>query len=148
MPHRTTDPHAPTVDSVNPREPIRNPGLHSAMTNPSYQCSDFRSCRSSMTASATTTSLRFPPTSGAGPRAGIAPGTPRINWARLPSVGGQGVRFAHAGCLEYDRRRHARPPDHGEMRLRHRQPGAVRGHLDLRAVRQALEHRADPLGAV
>src|SRR5712692_10077508 len=109
MPHRTTDPHAPTVDSVNPSEPIRNPGLHSAMTNPSYQWSDFRSCRSSMTASATATSLRYL-RDRHGSRAGIAPDTARNQLGRLPSAGGRGVRFAHAGCLEYDRRAMRGPP--------------------------------------
>src|SRR5229473_2119883 len=109
MPQSTREPSAPTEARVNPSDPMRNPGLHSAMTNPSYQWSDFRSCRSSITASATATSLRYL-RDRHGSRAGIAPDTARNQLGRLPSAGGRGVRFAHAGCLEYDRRAMRGPP--------------------------------------
>src|SRR5436305_13990262 len=55
MPHRVIAPHPPSAPTEKPSDPIRNPGLQSAITNPSYQRSDFSSCRSSIAASATAT---------------------------------------------------------------------------------------------
>src|SRR5437763_439360 len=48
----TTAPQVPSTPIEKPREAIRNPGLHRAMTNPSHQRSDLSRCRSSITASA------------------------------------------------------------------------------------------------
>src|SRR5262245_12128851 len=55
MPQRISEPSTPMLPRVNPSDPIRKPGLHSAITNPSYQRSVLRSWRSSMTASAIVT---------------------------------------------------------------------------------------------
>ena len=46
-PHRTIEPITPNSPSVYPRLASRKPGLHSAMTNPSYQRSVLRSSTSS-----------------------------------------------------------------------------------------------------
>src|SRR5438093_10269511 len=95
MPHRMMDPAAPTVARENPREPIRNPGLHKAMTNPSYQCSALRSCRSSTVASATA-----PPFAGCVRGGHLAPGIAR---GRTPFNGGALCDRHHhlaMGCVE------------------------------------------------
>src|SRR5437867_818915 len=66
IPQRMTEPSAPTVASENPSDAIRNPGLQSAITKPSYQWRDLRSCLSSMAASAMRHPLRRAPSSGRG----------------------------------------------------------------------------------
>src|SRR5262245_45220140 len=45
--HRTKAPSAPSVAMDAPRLAIRKPGFGRQTTNPSYQCNNFRSCRSS-----------------------------------------------------------------------------------------------------
>src|SRR5690348_15692969 len=52
MAHSSTAPHVPSAPIENPRDAIRKPGLHRAITNPSHQWSDFSRCRSSTKASA------------------------------------------------------------------------------------------------
>src|SRR5919204_6767607 len=50
IPHRMIEPVTPKTPSVKPSDPSRNPGLQSAMTNPSHQRSVLSSWRSSTTA--------------------------------------------------------------------------------------------------
>src|SRR6266566_2195365 len=52
MAHSRTAPQVPSAPTENPRDAIRKPGLHRAITNPSHQRSDFSRCRSSTKASA------------------------------------------------------------------------------------------------
>src|SRR5262245_36435634 len=138
IPHRITEPRAPTVARVNPSEAIRNPGLHRAITKPSYQWSAFSSCRSSMAASATRHLLEH--TRRAPFRKGVVRGIARSHPAAqrthttVPPVG---VPSPYAGC-----------PDHGSLRLRRGQLPRLRGGLDLSIVRPPLEHHADPRGRV
>src|SRR6266516_3795025 len=54
-PHRISEPSTPMLSRVNPSDPIRKPGLHNAITNPSYHRRLLRSWRSSMTDSAIVT---------------------------------------------------------------------------------------------
>src|SRR6516162_5062249 len=52
MAHSNTAPHVPSTPIENPRDAIKKPGLHRAITNPSHQRSAFSRCRSSTKASA------------------------------------------------------------------------------------------------
>src|SRR5438094_6234927 len=113
MPHRYIEPRTPTLASVKPSEPMRKPGLHSAMTKPSHQWSDLRSWRSSMTAVATLPSLR-PPDNSRRYSTGHLPN----QLDGPPSEGARHVASAHERTKrELRLRSRARAAHHREVRL-------------------------------
>src|SRR2546430_6527735 len=146
MAHRTTAPQVPSTPIEKPREAIRNPGLHRAMTNPSHQRSDLSRCRSSTYASA----IWAPPfTPGERCLARLAPWCLYLSWIsnvffcpRVPPARPVHGPGQHLGC------EHAWRPDHHPLRLRRRRLRRVRRALGLPQVRPRLEHRPDPRGGV
>src|SRR5215470_13014069 len=148
--HRSTAPQVPRAPMENPRDAIRKPGLHRAITNPSHHRSAFSRCRSSTYASA----IWAPP---------FTPGKRCLarsdRYVYMPLVCVTSLLLGASGPVPgimrpvrtvADRLQcgHARGPDHGPLRLRRRRLRAARRAVAVRQVRAHLEHRPDPRGRV
>ncbi len=143
-PQMSAAPQPPRSSTDQPSEPSMKPGFARQMTNPSYQRSDFRSWRSSTTATPTpaspaTASAMLPPlvheSSSTGARANLTPFRARFN-----------TRPGRAAA-PYNRLEMARPPititcECGEIkRVPYGERWAVR-HAGVRGTRSRSRSRS------
>src|SRR5437588_10125724 len=134
MPQISIAPQPPRSTTEKPSDPSRKPGFARQITNPSYQRSVFRSCRSSTTASATVRPPRW----------------------RYRSLHGNTGRAAERSTCGYDFQRarvvqsvrFAQAADYDQVRVRRGERCRLRRPLALREVWPLVEHAPDPGGGV